>query len=80
MKPRIRVAHKEAIVYWLLLNYPHLPNDEICEIAECSRGSLYRMRLFKLIRQLLREDGANLLPRNGSGHGYDPVSRDDESP
>jgi hypothetical protein len=75
-KNRIRVREKEAVVLWLLLYYAELTDQEIADIAGCSRTSLYRMPFFKPMRKLLREAGMALRPRNGTEYGYDPVSID----
>ncbi|HJT79467.1 MAG TPA: hypothetical protein VJ739_19885 [Gemmataceae bacterium] len=74
---RIRVRLKEAVVLWLLLYHGHLTDQQIADIAGCSRTSLYRMPFFKTLRKLLRESGSSLLPRNGTAYGYEPVGRRD---
>jgi hypothetical protein len=80
MKNRpIRVSQKEATVLWLLLYHADLSDQQIADLAGCSRTSLYRMPFFKTMRKLLRETGAALLPRNGLDYGYEPVRRDNET-
>lgn len=74
----IRVSAKEATVLWLLIYHGNLSDQQIADLAGCSRTSLYRMPFFKALRKLLRESGLALLPRNGSAHGFEPVERDAE--
>jgi len=70
---RIRVRVKEAMVLWLLLYHGDLTDQEIADLAGCSRTSLYRMPFFKNIRKVLRESGASLLPKTGRAYGFEPV-------
>lgn len=71
---RIRVSRKEANVLWLLLYHGDLTDQEIADLAGCSRTSLYRMPFFKTMRKALREHGASLLPKTGSAYGFEPVA------
>lgn len=74
---RTRVSSKEATVLWLLLYHGNLSDQEIADLAGCSRTSHYRMPFFKTMRKLLRECGASLLPRNGAAYGFEPVAERD---
>ena len=74
---RIRVRVKEAMVLWLLTYHGDLTDQEIADLAGCSRTSLYRMPFFNNMRKVLRESGASLLPRTGREHGFEPVAECD---
>lgn len=74
----IRINRKEAMALWLLLRHGDLSDQQIADLAGCSRTSLYRMPFFKNLRQLLRQSGLSLMPKNGSEGGFDPVERDSD--